>query len=162
MALHRLVATTTIAAILTITLISGPLVSAVDFSHQADTDSELWTGSADVTVRSMPENVRLEQGDYGTRSYSLRVPAMVLSVTNVTGNPLFVTRIIIPELGHQSSAIETLPGERSGTVRLAIPQFTIGPQKVEQDQYRGQIEVLVRTQTDRVVARQNVTVEVTE
>lgn len=152
----------TVALIAGIALVSGPLVGAVDFTHEREKTFAPGTGSADVTVLSTPERVRLDRGSFGSGAYYLQVPAAEVRVRTVTGQPMLAYKVRIPDLGYTRSTVHFLDGDTEGRMTVSLETDSLAPEEIDRESYSGEIVVLVRADDgDEVLYRGPVTVEVT-
>ncbi|WP_338728132.1 hypothetical protein [Haladaptatus sp. DJG-WS-42] len=159
----RAVASATLLILLTVTVVSGPLVGAVDLTpeSQAD-DAPIGSGGAEVSVLSVPsDGVTLERGQYGSASFYLHAPDARVRVDAVSGQPMVVYKIRIPELGATFGTTRFLSADDVGTHTLSLGQKAFAPHRISQDSYDAELIVLVRTGNDEhELARQSVTVAV--
>lgn len=154
----------TVAVIVLVTLVSGPLVGAVDFTDEPDeTTFAPGSGEIDATVLSVPERALLEQGSYGSGAYYLRVPAATVDAERITGQPMLVYKIRIPELGYTRGTTHFLNSSNAGELTVTLSEGTIAPEQVDREQYDGELLLLTRSDAgERTLSRTNVTVEVRE
>jgi hypothetical protein len=163
MDLSRALAAGTVAVVLAVTLVSGPLVGAVDLTEARDDDTsgELGFGSVEATIVSLPDDPRLVKGQYGSGAYYLRVGPATVDVSNVEGRPMLVYKLRIPELGYARGTTTFLDGGMSGSQRFSIDEAAVSPEKVTREAYDGELVVLVRSGNEsRVIERRPVTVTV--
>ncbi|WP_332898602.1 hypothetical protein [Haladaptatus sp. CMSO5] len=159
----RAVASATLLILLTVTIVSGPLVGAVDLTPepQAD-DAPIGSGAAEVSVLSVPSaGVTLERGQYGSESFYLHAPDARVRVDAVSGQPMVVYKIRIPELGATFGTTRFLNPDTVGTHSLSLGQKAFAPERITQESYEAELIVLVRTGDDEhELVRQPVTVAV--
>lgn len=159
---HRRVAAVSVGLILAVTLVSGPLVGAVDLTPASRQEFAPGTGSADVTVRSVPDAARLERGEYGSGSYYLRVPDATLRIEDVRRQPILVYKIRIPALGYVRGTTTFLSPGDEGTLELELAPDALPPDEVDRERYRAELVIVLRgADGERVLHEADVTVEVT-
>lgn len=164
MDLDRLVVGTVVLTIITVSLLSGPLVAGVDLTPTSESDGPApQTGNATVDIVSVPETTRLEKGAFKSDApYTLIVPDATVRLSEVTGGPFLVYKIRIPELGYTRGTTHFLDSSMSGQRSLELDQTTLD-KEFSQEAYRGEILLLLRGDgPERTLYRGNVTVEVTE
>lgn len=160
---ERLAVAGVVATVLLVSLLSGPLVAGIDLSPPPDELQSAQTGNATVDVVSAPENARLERGAFGAEApYTLTVPDATVIISNVTGRPLLVYKVRIPELGYQRGTTHFLDASAEGRRSLNLESATL-EEELSQDSYRGELFVILRGDgPERTIYRGNVTVEVVE
>lgn len=161
----RFAATLTVAVVLLTALLSGPLVGAVDLTKEppVDTDFNPGQGSANVTVLSVPETGTLKQFEFGAGAYYLRMDAMEVNVTAVEGQPLLVYKLRSSDLTFVSSTNTFLNESSTGPMTVPFREDTIQRERVNasRDSYTMELVVgVLANDTERVIQRSNVTVEV--
>lgn len=145
-----------VALIAAVTIISGPLVGAVDLTYERGSGitDDIGSGSADVVVHSLPESATISEGRYGSQTVYLRVPDARITLSNVTGQPLLKYDLDIPELGF-STGTTTFVTERSeGRKTLSIPRKTFDASEIERDRYEATVSILVRADGNTTVVDQ--------
>lgn len=149
----------TVAAglILALTLATGP-VGLLDVST-AD-DPVPGTGSAAVTAVSVPEEVTITAGGPGTDQFYLQVPAAIVEVTSLRGNPILEYRLHIDELGYVRTSVHFLAEDGEGTQRVVLERDSFPPDRIDRERYDGRLRMLVRGDEEAVVVDRNVTVRV--
>ncbi|WP_276247911.1 hypothetical protein [Haladaptatus sp. YSMS36] len=162
---ERVVASATVLVLLVVTVLSGPLVGAIDLTpapKESTPEAPIGSGAVDVTVHSIPtDGVALVRGQYGAESFYLRVPDAQIQVGSVTGQPMVVYKVRIPELGYTHGTTLFLSPEDTGNKSIALQQKALAPGRVTADEYDAELIVLVRAGgEERELARQPVTVEV--
>ena len=151
----------TVAVILVLTIATGPL-GLYDVPESRATDS-LGEGNASITVVSAPETIPLEKGRYGNDEYHLRVPDAVITIDNLTGNPILNYNLDIPAMDTSKSSVHFLGQAGEGRYRLSFADSAMAASEVDQGSYRARLEIVVRSNgTERVVYDQPATVEVQE
>lgn len=150
-----------IGLVLATTLVSGPLVGAVDFTPAAE-ESSLDGGNATVGDVSLPATAEIRHGRFGSGEYYVHVPDATLRLDNVTGTPLLAYRFSIPVLGYSRSTTHFVTAADTGRYDLTLSRDAIEPSRVENRSYGGTVSVFLRSnRTERRLAERNVTVEVT-
>jgi len=162
---HGLVGVTVLFIAVT-TLVSGPLVGAVDFTTASDEPlfSEP-TDQATVEVVSEPEgDVVLEQGDFGNDVFVLRMPPMTIRTPVVRGTPRVTYKIRIRGLRYNRVTSNFLSAEQQGEqFVLEIEEYTFQPDRITESEYTGELSVTVHdSDGSTVVYRTNRTVVVQE
>jgi hypothetical protein len=159
---QRLAIAGVVATVIVVSLLSGPLVAGVDLSPTPSDDGHPpQTGNATVEVLSTPDTVRLEKGSFGSESpYTLVVPDATIRISNVTGGPLLIYKLRIPELGYSRGTTYFLDGSSAGTRSVGLDKTTVN-KDLWKDQYRGELLLLLRGDgPEQILYRDNVTVEV--
>ena len=152
-----------VSTIVAVTLLSGPLVGAVDLTTESGTgiSDELGEGSAEVSVESLPTDLTISEGRYGSEQFFLRVPDATVRLSNVTGQPLLKYNIRIEDLGYSSGTTLFISAEQEGTNRLSLTRSTFDAGEIRQDSYEATLSVSLRANgTERVVRERAVVVEV--
>lgn len=154
----------TVAIVVLVTLVSGPLVGAVDFTDEPDGATFApGSGEIDATVLSVPERARLEQGSYGSGAYYLRVPAATVDAERITGQPMLVYKLRIPALGYTHGTTHFLNGSNAGELSVTLSEGTVDPESIDREQYEGELLLLTRSDAgERTLSRTNVTVDIRE
>lgn len=144
-------------------LVSGPLVGAVDFTHERERTFAPGSGSADVSVLSTPERARLDRGSFGSGAYYLQVPPAEVRIRAVSGQPILAYKIRIPDLGYTRSTAHFLSPEIEGRLSLTLERDAISPSEVDRESYPAELVVLLRADGgEEILYRGPVTVDVTE
>lgn len=150
-----------VGCILAVTLVSGPLVPAMDFTQAAPERGAIGEGNATVEVLSAPDRAELARGSYGSGSYYLTVPDATVRLAGVTGKPMLVYELRLPERGYSRGTTHFLSAAQTGTYAVSLERDSWLPEEVEQDSYEGELVILLRNGNgDRTVYRGNVTVAV--
>lgn len=150
----------TVLVVVAVGVLSGPLVGAVDLTTEPPDPEALGTGAATVDVESVPTDARLDETAY-SGAYALEIPAATVAVSNVTGEPMLVYRLRIPELGAQRSTVFFLDGETEGELALSIESESVDAERITQDEYDAELRLLLRADgDDEVLHESDVTVEV--
>lgn len=150
-----------IVVVLVVSLASGPLVGAVEFTHASENDAPPGSGHARATVLSTPDSVALEKGEYGSGSYYLRVPDAVVRLEGVSGQPLLTYKLYIRELGYSRGTTHFLSPTSEGRMEVSLSTDAFAPDRIQQEQYRGELILRLRDDRgERTLAEKNVTVVV--
>lgn len=158
---ERLAVVGAVATVFAVSVLSGPLVAGVDLSPTPDSGPPPQTGNATVEVLDTPDTARLEKGSFGADApYTLTVPDATVRLSNVTGGPLLVYKLRIPELGYTRGTTLFLDSSSTGTRSVELEQTTVD-KDLSEDRYRGELLLLLRGDgPQRTLSRGNVTVEV--
>lgn len=145
-------------------LVSGPLVSGVDFTPTPAEEPALASATGGtVTVGETTlarTDYRLTKGDYGSGVYVLRVPPAHVTVAEATGRTLLTYQIDVPELGYATSVVATVDSSTE-SLTLRITEATIPADAVSASRYDATARLTVRSnETSRVVDETNVTLTV--
>lgn len=152
-----------VALIVAVTVLSGPLVGVVDLTYERGTGltDEAGSGSVDVAVQSLPDRGTISEGRYGSQKFYLRVPDAVVTLSNVTGQPLVKYDLDIPGLGLSTGTTAFVTDAAAGRKTLSISQQTFEPDELSQDRYDATVSVLVRADGNAtVVAERSIVIEV--
>ncbi|MFW5918235.1 MAG: hypothetical protein ACOCR0_02005 [Haloferacaceae archaeon] len=148
--------------IVVVSLLSGPLVGLdLTTAPASAVGSGVGQGTLTATVTSMPDNATLERGGFGADAFALSAPPATIDIESVSGQPLVVYRLEIPELGLTHSTTYFVSSTDRGTLTLEMDPYSLSPDRITADSYRGTVAVSVRI-GERVnhLDRHNVTVEV--
>lgn len=159
----RLVVVVAVGLILSVTLLSGPMVGAIDFTVADEPRNAVpGTGSATITVDAWPtDGVTLEKGRYGAGAYYLTVPDATVRVQSVEGSPILAYRVSVPSLGLASESLYFLSEDDRGTMTVTIDPRSLEPDRLEQDTYRVELMIELRSEdTARTLAARTVTAPV--
>jgi hypothetical protein len=152
----------TVAVILVVLVLSGPLVGVVDLTPESRGAAELGDGTANVTVVGDPTaDLAITPGRFGTNVSYLRVPPAVVDVDRVTGRPRLLYLVRVPDLGFERSVTEPLDERTDGRVTLSMSDRAFAHARIRNDSYRA--TVVVRVQSfggTRTVYRRNATLPV--
>lgn len=150
----------TAAVILLASLLSGPLVGAVDLSPEESTVA-LGDGRADVEVVAAPDEGRLDPARYATTGYVLSVPPATVDVSDIAGRPLVVYKLRIPDLSYASVTTHLLDERSTGRRSLPLEKSVLNRTSLPRETYRGELLVVKRVhERDTVLYRGNVTLRV--
>lgn len=160
MVLSRHLPHLTVGVILLGSLLSGPMVGAVDLSSE-DARTIAGNGSVHVEVTSVPEDGRLAPARYATTGYVLSLPPATVDVSNLSGNPMVVYKLRIPELGYVAGTTHVLNERFTGRQTLTFDEAVLNRSALRYDTYRGELLILKRVhERDTVLYRGNVTLRV--
>lgn len=148
--------------ILLVTLVSGPLVGLVDLTHEPPgCDAPLGSGSATITVESLPDRATISKGQFGADTYYLDVPDGAVTVSNVSGQPLLAYDLSIRELGLSVGPTLFLCSGQSPSQSLTIQRLTLDEAEIQADSYDATLTLVLRGDGAEVVVREKpITVEV--
>ncbi|MFC4357236.1 hypothetical protein ACFO0N_04645 [Halobium salinum] len=154
----------TLVVFLAVALVSGPLVSGLDFTTSSDAGPVDAVGDGRVAAGSVTlsgETASLDQGRYGSGAYYLDAPSATVAVESVSGSPMLGYRLRISDLGYAGSTVAFLSPEDTGTTTLELDRKPFAPERVEGSAFRGEVTVFVRADgTERVLYERVVEVEV--
>jgi len=151
-----------VGVILILTVSSGPM-GVVDFTKERTENNTEGLGNGLLEVASLdaPDTASLQQGDFGSGNFYLRVPDAVLSIDAVEGRPIVSYKIEISELGYTRETAHVISSESGQRVTLSIQEDTLPPEDIQQDEYSGEIRIVKRVNGESTTALQrNVTVSV--
>lgn len=153
MNLRQMTVATSVAVIVLVTLASGPLVGAVDFTTEVDRgpSGDTGEGSADVTVLSLPDSATISEGRYGSQKSYLRVPDATVDLQNVTGEPLVQYELDIPEMGYSTATTAFLSPGMSGQQTLEITRVAFEPGEITRSQYNATLSIALRANGNKTV-----------
>ena len=150
-----------VSLVVVTTLVSGPLVGAVDLTTEPEMD--FGTGSMTVDSVTLPDRATLSVGRFGAGEYTLRVPDASVEISAVDGRPLLVYRLSIRERGYTRSTVHFVSQKNVGTYPLSLSDDSFDRASVANDSYQGRLEVIARAnERSRVITAQQITVEVVE
>lgn len=148
----------TVLVVLTVVLVSGPLVG-VSLTDGDAADGE--PSHVTVSVDSVPERATLAPNRHNDELYHLRADSVHITATNVSGRPTVIYRLEVPALNHTRSTGMFIP--ESGSYEVGFDPSNIEAERVEKDRYEGIIVVKAfDADGDRVLVNRSVTVEVEE
>lgn len=109
-----------VAVVLVGMLLSGP-VGGVELVGERPSIGD---GTAAVTVVEPPaEPIRVTEGRFGTNVSYVRIPDLVLDVTNTGGQPRVLYQVTIPELNIRKQNDKIV--QSSGRLRVPISDHTV-------------------------------------
>ncbi|MFB6188412.1 MAG: hypothetical protein ABEI57_00875 [Halapricum sp.] len=143
-----------VGVILLVTLVSGPLVGVVDLTHAQRCTAPVGSGSASVTVDSLPDRATISKGKFGSEAYYLQVPDGAVRLSNVTGQPLLSYDISIPEMGLTTGPTLFLCAGQARRQTLSIRQRTIDQNELDANSYNATLTVSLRADGNETVVRE--------
>lgn len=147
--------------IVSLAIVSGPLVTAIDLTPERADSESFGNGSAEVSIAAAPKTAHLDAGRYGAARTHLRVPEIVGRVDSVSGRPIIAYTIRIPELGYVRGEIRALSRSDSGRIGLQFDRTVVDTRGYNGTSYRGALTVVVREHgEERELYRGPITVEV--
>lgn len=149
-----------IAFILTIVVLTGPLLQGLIQNHE--NNNPIAGGSADVTIVEPPtaDGVSLKKGAYGSNRYILRAPPLVVDVANVSGRPMLTYKVEATYLGFSRSEIMFLSSDTTGRQKIKFSEKTFASSRVQNGSYVVELSVTLRASGERKLYSKNVTVPV--
>ena len=154
----RAVVAATVAIIIGVSVASGPLVG---LSLTDERSFAPGSGTANVTVETVPDTATLSQANYGSGPYTLRLDPARIRVSAVSGQPTVAYDLAVDELNHTRTSVTFLDESYEGRYDLAFAPSTIAPDRVDGERYDGTVRVYVYDDRgDRLLVERNVTVEV--
>ena len=149
----------TIALVAVLTVATGPLGP---FSISPATSESLGSGSANLSVESVPTSATLTAGTY-TDVYYLDVPPAGVAIGDVRGSPLLTMSLTIEELGYSRSSVFVLSTTMVGEHSFEISRDSLELSNLTADQLDGTLQMVLRDgDGERVLVDRNVTVVVVE
>jgi hypothetical protein len=153
----------TVALVAVTAVLSGPLVDGIDFTRASEIpEAGAGTGTAEVSVESVPDVVVLERGDFGAGTYHMTAPDAVVRVGEVTGNPHLEYVIEIPAIDYVEGRIIGLHDAEGERLHLAVRPVEIGPRIVTGASYNGTISIRLQSDRTRVLYEAPIRIEVKE
>lgn len=150
-----------VGLIVVTTLVSGPLVGAVDFTTEPD-HTGLGTGTATIDAVTLPDRATLTAGRFGAGEYTLRVPDATLELSAVEGRPILVYKLSIDSLGYTRSTTHFVSDRNVGRFPLSMTEDSFDPEAFD-GEYEGRLEVILRANNEsREIASKSIPVEVVE
>lgn len=153
----------TTVSILLVVILSGPLVPMVDLtSEQGDDDAQARPANASVTVLEVPlEGYTIESQRYEADP-GLYMPPAVVRIDNVTGDPVLVYKLAVPDVGVVAATVYFI-SETNENARLTLDTLpaAVDRNRISRDTYPGRVTLRVRGEFGaRVIYAENVTVTV--
>ncbi|WP_416840406.1 hypothetical protein [Haloferax sp. DFSO52] len=156
-----------VLCICVVTVVSGPLVQAVDLTPDVEREYvglEAYSKGGSLTASNITiaeEGYQLKKGVAGSGIYTTSFPEARLHIDSIDGSVFLVYAVDIPALGYTIQTSHGVDGDSPQDVVIEPPQSQTQAKDVTQDQYRAIASVSVRSgETKRELASQNVTVEV--
>jgi len=145
---HRAVALGLIL-VLSISVVSGPLVSAVDLtsSNRYIGGERGVPGTGNVTVASVTiptEDVEFRRGKHDSGPYYLIAPDAVVDIESVEGHPVLNYKIRVPALGTTYLSTAFPREDAGGPTSLDIQKKKFSREDIEQSQYRVVFLIVAR------------------
>ncbi|MCY4731531.1 hypothetical protein KY092_13305 [Natronomonas gomsonensis] len=154
----RAVVAATIAVVIGVSVASGPLVGLSLTDEQSFAPG---SGTANVTVETVPDTATLTQSNYGSGPYTLRLDPARIRVSTVSGQPTIAYELAVEGLNHSRTSVTFLDDGYEGRYDLAFSPSTIAPDRVDETRYDGMVRVYVYDErSDRLLVERNVTIEV--
>lgn len=154
----------TVGLMLSVAIVSGPLVDGVDLTPEAGSDHLVCDlGTATVSVEDPPsDRVTIERERFGAETYAITADDAIVSVEGVDGCPRLVYRIQVPELGVDTRQMYFLEGIDEEELTISAPVHRFDPDEIQQETYRGTVSLELQGEQNRVLYESNVTVTVVE
>lgn len=145
-----------------VALLSGPLGVGGLSASETGPPADAGNGTVAVSVESLPsDGVQFVERDSDVERYELVVTDAHVEIESVTGHPILLYELQIPEKGYGQTGVYFLDADDTGSKTLVMPDDSLPPDLVEESSYGGYLLVKTRTSSgDQVIVRQNVTVEV--
>jgi hypothetical protein len=151
------------AIITTMTLLSGPLVGAVDLTYPRESDHGIGNGSAAIASIDLPNRAALRTGSYGAEAYYISLQPAVVTIDSVEGRPILSYKLKIDELSYSRETVHFLSASNQGAMEISLDPDTFKRKTITRSRYNGTAKLTLRNQTGSTVLReQNLTVEVRE
>lgn len=152
----------TVGVILVTTVISGPLVGAVDLTPETSDSARPASGEpARATVHILEEPagpVVLDQGEFGNDVYVLRVPPIRVRVTDVRGAPTVTYKVRIFGLGYTRVSSYVLEPGAAERRALEVTKTSFPPSQITETEYPARLFVTVHDSGGtRIVYQTNTT-----
>ncbi len=142
-----------VAVVLVGMLLSGPVGGVELVGEQPSLDD----GTATVTVvEPTADPIRVTAGRFGTNASYVRIPDLVVDVTNIDGQPRVFYQVTIPELNIRKQNDKII--QSSGRLRVPISDHTV-PKEATLDGTTARLVVRVQSYSGGEVVL-NRTVEV--
>lgn len=154
-----------VALIAAVTLVSGPLVGAVDLTREPDDGpgGGFGNGSATVSVTDFPDSVAIEQGRYGSQQYFLRVPDATVDIADIEGQPFLKYDLYIEEMALSKTTTVFLDPSYEGQNTLSIDEQAFDPEEIDRRRYNATLTISLRADGDEtVIQRERFAMEVRE
>lgn len=152
----------TVFVILLTVVISGPLFPFVDFTHTTAASQAAGPDTATVELIELPEDeFRIAPGRFGAGTYLYSSPATV-RIDNVSGSPMLVYELTVPELGRTVVTVVFLSDRYDGQrLTLELGRSSIDSALLQKSEYDGVVRLRLRTGSrTRTIHSQNVTIVV--
>lgn len=161
MRLHSVVSGLSVLIILSTVLVSGPLVSSIDFTRTGPLVGDEESSASISIISSSSESYRISQ-DASDGTYYLYSSPLTVRASAVRGAPVLVYELQVPGLGHSTAALVFLNDRNAAEeITVNIEPSRVEAEKVSSSTYAASVEVRIRSgNVTREVYRENVTVEV--
>lgn len=145
-----------ITIITLVTLLSGPLVGAVDLTSEPDTGitDDLGNGSADVSVLSFPETASISEGRFGSEQLYLRVPDATYRLSNVSGQPSIEYTLLLEENYYSTSTTSFVTAAEEGRRTASLDRVTFQRSELQRDRYNATLSLVLRANGNETVIRE--------
>ncbi|MUV88026.1 hypothetical protein GJ631_16060 [Natronomonas sp. CBA1123] len=154
----RAVVVATVAIVIGVTVASGPLVGVSLTDEQSFAPG---SGTANVTVETVPDTATLTRANYGSGPYTLRLDPARIFVSTVSGQPTVAYELAVDGLNHTRTSVTFIDESYEGRYDLTFAPSTIAPDRVDRERYNGTVRVYVYDErSDRRLVERNVTIEV--
>jgi len=151
------------ALVLVLAFLFGPVVPSVALSSQSGDHVVPASGTVNVTVEEMPDELTISKRSFGAGTYGIESNAVRTTVSEVAGNPLVVYRLRIPALEFDKQTYRILSTDVSGALEIRHQPITFQPYQITQKSYQATVTVLVRDEDGkRIVEKRQITIRVTE
>ncbi|WP_254543748.1 hypothetical protein [Halomarina pelagica] len=150
----------TVGIVVATLLLSGPH-GVVDLTPERGSGFGSGEGAASVRDVALPDAATLERGRYGADAYALSVPPARATVRDVTGRPILVYAVSVPDLGYSRVTLRSLDATTTGRVELALARDAFAPDRIDRATYEAELSLTLRSGEEvTVLRRETVTVEV--
>jgi hypothetical protein len=126
----RVVVGVVAVCIVGLTLATGP-VGLLDIGTSTGGLDDPGSGTATIEVLSEPDGVTLEPSDDGQNLLHLSVPATLVDVSNVTGNPILSYQVRLNGAGLSTDTIAFLGDQGPGELEMSFDRRTYQPYEVQ-------------------------------
>lgn len=153
---------TTVTVIVLTSVVSGPLVGAIDFTPTESAQlPPPGSGSASVRVASVPnDSIVLQRGAFGSGTYHFEAPPAILVAGTVRGNPYIEYLIRVPGIEYADITQYSLQKVRGSRLRLEFRPVEISPTRVTRKRYSGTLEIRLQSNDSRILYESSVTIHV--
>lgn len=154
----RAVVAATVAVVIGVTVVSGPLVGV---SLTDERSFAPGSGATNVTVETVPDTASLTRANYGSGPYTLRLDPARVRVSAVSGQPTIAYELAVDGLNHSRTSVTFLDDGYEGRYDLTFSPSTISPERVDRERYSGTVRVYVYDErSDRLLVERDVSIEV--
>lgn len=160
---RRVPVAATVAAVVLVAILTGPLVNATGFPpDETGTLLGAESGSAEVRVVAAPETLTLKHGAFGADVYYLDGSEARVTVENVDGSPTLVYTVESRDLGFKGVQRTALAGSADESVDIEVPIGRFRPNTLEQDRYNATLTVTIEGTQSQTIFERNVSITVRE